>query len=160
MSFEEIAEAVPSASDKTSACVAATPASEACKPATLPPGTLGRAIAQIGGIYILAENERGLVVVDMHAAAERITYERLKREMDARGIAVQQVLIPQVFRVNPLLFSVFEETASFFTRSALNSRGRRLRRRRACAPDALQGHAVPDGGDHGEVSSRGSSELR
>lgn len=123
MSFEEIAEVVPSASDKTSACVAATPASEACKPATLPPGTLGRAIAQIGGIYILAENERGLVVVDMHAAAERITYERLKREMDARGIAVQQVLIPQVFRVNPLLFSVFEENRELFSTLGLELTG-------------------------------------
>lgn len=123
MSFEEIAEAVPSASDKTSACVAATPASEACKPATLPPGTLGRAIAQIGGIYILAENERGLVVVDMHAAAERITYERLKREMDARGIAVQQVLIPQVFRVNPLLFSVFEENRELLSTLGLELTG-------------------------------------
>lgn len=123
MSFEEIVEAVPSASDKTSACVAATPASEACKPATLPPGTLGRAIAQIGGIYILAENERGLVVVDMHAAAERITYERLKREMDARGIAVQQVLIPQVFRVNPLLFSVFEENRELLSTLGLELTG-------------------------------------
>jgi DNA mismatch repair protein MutL len=123
MSFEEIAEAVPSASDKTSACVAAAPASEARKPATLPPGALGRAIAQIGGIYILAENERGLVVVDMHAAAERITYERLKREMDARGIAVQQVLIPQVFRVNPLLFSVFEENRELLSTLGLELTG-------------------------------------
>lgn len=77
--------------------------------ATLPPGTLGRAIAQIGGIYILAENEKGLVVVDMHAAAERITYERLKRQMDQQRIAVQQVLIPQVFRVSHVQFAMFEE---------------------------------------------------
>ena len=76
---------------------------------TLPAGSLGRAIAQIGGIYILAENDRGLVVVDMHAAAERITYERLKRQMDAAKVAVQQVLIPQVFRVSAVQFSVFEE---------------------------------------------------
>ncbi|MBS5490858.1 MAG: DNA mismatch repair endonuclease MutL [Sutterella wadsworthensis] len=77
--------------------------------ATLPPGTLGRAIAQIGGIYILAENEKGLVVIDMHAAAERITYERLKRQMDQQRIAVQQVLIPQVFRVSHVQFAMFEE---------------------------------------------------
>lgn len=77
--------------------------------ATLPPGTLGRAIAQIGGIYILAENDKGLVVVDMHAAAERITYERLKRQMDQQRIAVQQVLIPQVFRVSHVQFAMFEE---------------------------------------------------
>ena len=76
---------------------------------TLAAGALGRAIAQIGGIYILAENAQGLVIVDMHAAAERITYERLKREMDSHGIAVQTLLIPQVFRVTPVAYAAFEE---------------------------------------------------
>ena len=76
---------------------------------TLPAGALGRAIAQIGGIYILSENAQGLVIVDMHAAAERITYERLKREMDSHGIAVQTLLIPQVFRVTPVAYAAFEE---------------------------------------------------
>lgn len=72
-------------------------------------GALGRAIAQIGGIYVLAENAKGLVVVDMHAAAERITYEQLKKEMNETRIAVQTVLIPQVFRVSALDFAAFEE---------------------------------------------------
>ncbi len=71
-------------------------------------GHLGRAIAQIGGVYILAENQTGLVVVDMHAAAERITYERLKTQMDAQTIAVQSLLIPQVCRVSALEFATFE----------------------------------------------------
>ncbi|EJX00496.1 DNA mismatch repair protein MutL [gut metagenome] len=71
-------------------------------------GVLGRPIAQIGGIYVLAENAKGLVIVDMHAAAERITYERLKKQADAQKLTVQPALIPQVFRVSALELSTFE----------------------------------------------------
>ena len=58
---------------------------------------LGRAIAQIGGVFVLAENSHGLVVVDMHAAHERIVYERLKASLGSTAIDSQPLLIPATF---------------------------------------------------------------
>ena len=71
---------------------------------------LGRAIAQLQGVYILAENAQGLVVVDMHAAHERIVYERLKQQLDDEQIASQPLLIPATFAATPAEVATAEDS--------------------------------------------------
>jgi len=80
----------------------------------IPP--LGYALAQLKGIYILAENAQGLVLVDMHAAHERIMYERLKIAMASEGLSGQPLLVPESLAVSQREADCAEEHVSWFQR--------------------------------------------
>ncbi len=99
----------------------------------LPP--LGYALAQLKGIYILAENTNGLVLVDMHAAHERITYERLKQGRTTTSLRSQLLLVPQAVAVGARAAAAAEEHAD-----ALTAWGLELAR---AGPESVSVHRIP-----------------
>jgi DNA mismatch repair protein MutL len=127
----------------------------------LPEGAwpLGRAIAQLQGIYILAENREGLVIVDMHAAHERIVYERLKRQMDSsraiggatRGLASQPLLIPATFAATPQEIATAESAAAALAALGLDIT--------AFSPRTLAVRAVPTSLAQGDAVELARSVL-
>jgi len=96
---------------------------------------LGYALAQLHGVFVLAENPQGLVLVDMHAAHERITYERLKAARDGEGIRSQPLLVPMSLAVSEREADVAEQHAE-----TLAGFGFELRR---AGPQALSVRSVP-----------------
>ncbi|RCL23868.1 DNA mismatch repair endonuclease MutL [Pseudomonas sp. AFG_SD02_1510_Pfu_092] len=98
------------------------PLDNAAAPATALPESqgdippLGYALAQLKGIYILAENAVGLVLVDMHAAHERIMYERLKLAMASEGLSGQPLLVPETLALSQREADCAEEHAQWFQR--------------------------------------------
>ncbi len=115
----------------------------AADPAAMPP--LGYAIGQLKGIYVLAQTEDALVVVDMHAAHERIVYEKLKAALDAKAIAAQPLLIPVTFPAEALDVAAVEEE-----REALRELGFDMA---ALSPTAVVVRAVPALLASGDVSA-------
>lgn len=100
--------AAPKPASETWADTLRVPQEEPQLPEVKVTAPLGRALAQLAGIYILAENEEGLLIVDMHAAHERINYERLKAAAD-KNLSVQPLLVPVTFRVTGEEMGTFEE---------------------------------------------------
>jgi len=88
-------------------------------PSTSDAPPLGYAVAQVHGIYIVAQNAHGMVLVDMHAAHERIVYERMKTAMEHDGIAAQPLLVPLSLAVSPREAELAGEYADTFRQLGL-----------------------------------------
>jgi len=116
---------------------------------------LGYALAQLHGVYILAQNAAGLVLVDMHAAHERIVFERLRTSFEAGRIERQPLLVPAVFRAAPIELATADEHAEALARLGLELD--------VVGPDRLAVRAAPAalaGGDLPALARAVLAELR
>ncbi|MCG8067958.1 MAG: DNA mismatch repair endonuclease MutL [Candidatus Thiodiazotropha taylori] len=120
--------------------IAAEPdvAAKESQPQEVPP--LGYALAQLHGVYILAQNQSGLILVDMHAAHERITYERLKQRYHGEGISHQPLLVPISVSVSTREADLAEDASELLQRMGFEvSRSGRESLAIRSIPSLLQG---------------------
>ncbi len=103
--FGPLAAPVPAAEDRAPTTEDRTP--------DAPP--LGYALGQLHGIYVLAQNQQGLILVDIHAAHERILYEQLKSRMEQEPLQVQALLVPVTFQAEPKWMALLEEQGELWT---------------------------------------------
>lgn len=122
----DVSEASPPSSPAVTTATQTTPQDEF---------PLGFALAQLHGIYVLAQNSKGLVLVDMHAAHERILYEQLKNALDENAMQVQPLLIPVTFYAAPVEVGTAEENPA-----ALQALGFDIS---ALSPTTLAVRAIP-----------------
>ncbi|RPH59664.1 MAG: DNA mismatch repair endonuclease MutL, partial [Burkholderiales bacterium] len=127
------------------ATAAATDAGRASEP------PLGHALAQLHGAWVLAQNRHGLVLVDMHAAHERVVYERMKSALEQRTMPIQPLLVPATFRADPLEVRIVEDEADTLAGLGLDLS--------VIAPTAIAVRAVPAPLARGDVVALARSVI-